>query len=296
MRYVCFSGASHALRAGVIEGDAVRPFGAGVGSLEAFIALPPARRAEALAALGPPVALRDAVLHAPLRPKKNVFCVGRNYLGHAEEAARAQGAAVKLPAAPAYFTKAPTAIADPGQVLELSSDVSQQYDWEAELAIVVGTRCRDVPEAGALAVVFGYTALNDVTARDLQRRHLHPFKGKSLDDTCPIGPWIVDAAEVGDAQALDVALRVNGVEKQRANTSTMIFGIARIVSDLSAGLTLEAGDVIATGTPDGVGFARTPPEFLKDGDVMEVEIEKIGILRNAVRIAPDVTPAPDRPR
>jgi 2-keto-4-pentenoate hydratase/2-oxohepta-3-ene-1,7-dioic acid hydratase in catechol pathway len=286
MRYVAFSDASRALRAGVIEGDSIRPFGAGVASLDAFIALPPARRRSALAELGAPIALSSVELRAPLHPKKNVFCVGRNYLGHAEEGAHAQGRPLTLPAAPAYFTKAPTAIADPGQVLELSSDVSQQYDWEAELAIVVGTTCRDVSEADALSVVFGYTALNDVTARDLQRLHLHPFKGKSLDNTCPIGPWIVDADEAGDAQALDIALRVNGVAKQHSNTAKMIFGIARIVSNLSAGLTLEAGDVIATGTPEGVGFARTPPEFLNDGDVMEVELERIGILRNAVRIGP----------
>lgn len=290
MRYVCFSDASRMRRPGTIEGRSIRPFGVGIASIEAFIAMDPRERAAALATLGTPIPAADVVLHAPLRPKKNVFCVGRNYLDHITEGARTHGGELKLPAAPAYFTKAPTAISDPDEVLKLSSTVSGEYDWEAELAIVIGTTCRDLREADALSAVFGYTALNDVTARDLQRLHLHPFKGKSLDNTCPVGPWIVDAAEVGNAQALDIVLRVNGVEKQRSNTANMIFSIARIVANLSQGLTLEPGDLIATGTPDGVGYARTPPEFLADGDVMEVVIEKIGVLRNAVQIGPSEAP------
>jgi 2-keto-4-pentenoate hydratase/2-oxohepta-3-ene-1,7-dioic acid hydratase in catechol pathway len=187
---------------------------------------------------------------------------------------------------PTFFTKAPTAIADPEEALDLSSDVSPQYDWEAELAVIIGTTCKDVAERDALSNVFGYSCLNDVTARDLQRSHQQWFKGKSLDHTCPIGPWIVDAAEIGDPQTLEIMLRVNGVEKQHSNTSKMIFNVAQVIASLSAGLTLEPGDVIASGTPEGVGFARTPPEFLKNGDVMEVEIAKIGILRNAMKIGP----------
>ncbi len=268
----------------MIEGETIRPFGAGIPSLDAFIAHSPAERERALADLGSPVAASSVTLLAPLHPKKNVFCVGRNYLAHAEEGARALGNELKLPPVPTFFTKAPTTIAGPDEALPLSSDVSPQYDWEAELAIVIGKTCRDVKEADALDVIFGYTALNDVTARDLQRAHVQWFKGKSLDHTCPIGPWIVDAAEIGDAQNLEIMLRVNGEEKQHSNTSKMIFNIRQIIASLSAGLTLEAGDIIASGTPEGVGFARTPPEFLKDGDVMEVEIEKIGILRNAVKI------------
>jgi 2-keto-4-pentenoate hydratase/2-oxohepta-3-ene-1,7-dioic acid hydratase in catechol pathway len=224
------------------------------------------------------------VLHAPLVPRKNVFCVGRNYLAHAEEGAKALGTELKLPDVPTFFTKAPTTIADPDEVLELSSEVSPMYDWEAELGVVIGTKCRDVSEADALSVVFGYTCYNDVTARDLQRSHIQWFKGKSLDHTGPIGPWIVDADDIGDPQDLEIMLRLNGVEKQHSNTSNMIFNVRQIIASLSSGLTLEPGDVIASGTPEGVGFARTPPEFLKDGDVMEVEIEKIGVLRNAVKI------------
>ena len=147
-------------------------------------------------------------------------------------------------------------------------------------------------EADALSVIFGYTALNDVTARDVQRAHQQWFKGKSLDHSCPLGPWIVDAQTVGDASNLAIKLRVNGVEKQNSFTSKLIFRIPRIIAELSRGLTLEPGDVIATGTPEGVGIGRTPPEFLGDGDVMEVEIERIGVLRTPVRLAVPVLATP----
>jgi 2-keto-4-pentenoate hydratase/2-oxohepta-3-ene-1,7-dioic acid hydratase in catechol pathway len=246
------------------------------------LALAPAERAAL--AFGSPVALEDAKLLAPVRPAKNVFCVGRNYMGHAEEVARASGRELKLPNVPTFFTKAPTAIADPGATLHLSSAVSQEYDWEAELAVVIGTRCRDLTEDEALDAVFGYTCLNDVTARDLQREHQQWFKGKSLDDTCPIGPWIVSADEVGDPQALDIAIRIDGTVKQSSTTASMIFNVRKIIASLTRGMTLEPGDVIATGTPDGVGMARTPPEFLRDGSTMDVEIAKIGVLHNVVAL------------
>ena len=284
MRYVTYSGPGGTRAAGVIDGEAIRPF-AGSLTLEAFIAFDAAGRARALGALGSAVPRSSVRLLAPLAPKKNVFCVGRNYLAHAAEGARALGKTLELPPVPTFFTKAPTAVAGPEQTLRLQASVSPQYDWEAELALVIGTTCKDVSEADALDVVFGYTCLNDVTARDLQRLHGQWFKGKSLDDTCPLGPWIVEAADIADPQNLQVRLRVNGVEKQSASTATMIFPCRTIIAQLSRGMTLEPGDIIATGTPEGVGFARTPPEFLADGDVMEVEIEGIGILRNAVQIA-----------
>ncbi len=284
MRYVTYSGPGTAFGAGVIEGDSIRPFAGGL-SLDAFIALDPAARAAEIGKLGAAIPAATVRLLTPLQPKKNVFCVGRNYLAHAEEGARALGNNLELPPVPTFFTKAPTAITGPDQPLHLSADVSPSYDWEAELAIVIGRTCKDVSEADALDVVFGYTALNDVSARDLQRLHLQWFKGKSIDDTCPIGPWIVDAADVGDPQNLHIELRVNGEVKQSASTAAMIFNCRTIIAQLSRGMTLEAGDIIATGTPEGVGFARTPPEFLKDGDVMEVEIEKIGILRSPVVIS-----------
>jgi 2,4-didehydro-3-deoxy-L-rhamnonate hydrolase len=230
------------------------------------------------------VPLADVELDAPVRPARNVFCVGRNYLEHAREGARAAGRELRLPGAPTFFTKAPTAIAAPDSVLALSAAVSREYDFEAELAVVIGAQCRDVSEREALAVVFGYTALNDVTARDLQREHGQWFKGKSLDSTCPIGPWLVSTEELRDPQSLELRFRRNGIEKQHSNTSKMIFPVPRLIAELAKGMTLLPGDVIATGTPEGVGFARTPPEFLADGDVLEVEIEQIGILRNDVRI------------
>jgi 2,4-diketo-3-deoxy-L-fuconate hydrolase len=286
MRYVTFSDASGKRRPGIIDGERIKPFGADVHSLDEFIAMFPGERLAALGNLGAPIALSSVKLLAPLAPKKNVFCVGRNYLAHAEEGARALGTKVELPEMPCYFTKAPTAIAGPEQALELRGDLSPKYDWEAELGVVIGQRCRDVSDAQALSYVFGYMCLNDVTARDLQRTHGGQwFKGKSLDNTCPIGPWIVDAEDIGSPQNLDIKLRVNGVEKQNSNTSKMIFNVAHIVSNLSQGLTLEPGDIIASGTPEGVGFAMTPPEFLKDGDVVEVEIQKIGILRNTLKIS-----------
>ncbi len=284
MRYVTFIDPHNARRPAVLDGDALRPFAPNVPTLEAFIALDAAGKNAALGALGPAMPVASVKLAAPLAPHKNVFCIGRNYLAHAEEGARARGEELKLPDVPTIFTKAPTAIAGPDQTLELDGSISPQYDWEAELALVIGTRCKDVREADALSVIFGYTCLNDVTARDVQRAHVQWFKGKSLDDTCPLGPWVVDAADVGDAQALDIALRVNGVTRQSSNTRAMIFSITRIIAELSKGMTLEPGDIIATGTPDGVGFAMEPPVFLHDGDVMEVDVQHVGVLRNRVHI------------
>jgi 2,4-diketo-3-deoxy-L-fuconate hydrolase len=287
MRYVSFTtsrdGTGKAV-GGIIESPSrVRAFRSGI-SLDAFVALAPAQRAEQIKALDDALSLDAVRLLAPLRPHKNVFCVGRNYLAHAEEGARARGQELKLPDVPTFFTKAPTAIANPDEALELDPTISSQYDWEAELGVVIGKRCRDVSEAEALDVIFGYTCCNDVTARDLQKAHVQWFKGKTLDHTCPLGPWIVDADEIGDPQKLEISLTVNGLEKQRSNTKNMIFPVRTIIASLSRGMTLEPGDVIATGTPEGVGFARTPPEFLGDGDVMEIDIEKVGKLRNAVRL------------
>jgi len=259
----------------------IRPIAA--PALREYIALAPHERI-AWHTADELVALESVTLDTPVYPSRNVFCVGRNYLEHAREGARALGRELKLPDVPTFFTKASTAIAPPDAELALSSAVSREYDFEAELAVVIGARCRDVPEREALHVVFGYTALNDITARDLQRAHGQWFKGKSLDATCPIGPWIVTPEELGDPQALELRLRRNGIEKQHSNTSQMIFSVARLIAELSKGMTLLPGDVIATGTPQGVGFARTPPEFLADGDSLEVEIERIGTLRNVVRI------------
>jgi 2-keto-4-pentenoate hydratase/2-oxohepta-3-ene-1,7-dioic acid hydratase in catechol pathway len=214
LRFVQFSTPSNGPRPGILDGETVRPL-EGLASLAELIALDPASRPAAMQRTGTPVALSSVTLHAPLRPHKNVICVGRNYIAHAEEGARARGEELKLPAVPTIFTKAPTAIADPEATLRLDGRVSQKYDWEAELAVVIGARCKNVREEDALDVVFGYTCLNDVSARDLQNATTQWFMGKTLDDTCPLGPWIVTADEVGDPQALEVTLQLNGTEAAR---------------------------------------------------------------------------------
>jgi 2-keto-4-pentenoate hydratase/2-oxohepta-3-ene-1,7-dioic acid hydratase in catechol pathway len=221
--------------------------------------------------------------HAPIpRPAKNVFCVGRNFLTHIEEGARARGEAVKLPAVPVFFTKAPTSVIGPHDDVPWDRSATQQVDWEAELGVIIGITGRTIPSAEALDHVFGYTVSNDVSARDLQKSHFQFFKGKSLDGFCPMGPLVVTADEFGDPQSKRLALRVNGVVKQDGNTRDMIFPLDALIASLSHGLTIETGDILACGTPDGVGFARTPPEFLQDGDLMETEIEGIGSMRNRI--------------
>jgi 2-keto-4-pentenoate hydratase/2-oxohepta-3-ene-1,7-dioic acid hydratase in catechol pathway len=231
------------------------------------------------------LALSDVRMLAPIqRPRRNVFCVGLNYRLHAAEAARAAGQDLVLPEYPSLFTKPPSAVIGPDEFIEIVPAISQRVDWEVELAIVIGIGGRDIPAAKALDHVFGYTIGNDVSARDVQARHGGQyFKGKSFDTFCPLGPWIVTADEIPNPGELGLRLRVNGVEKQSSNTRDLIFDVPAIIESLSQGLTLEAGDVILTGTPEGVGFARTPPEFLKDGDVVECEIDRIGVLRNRVR-------------
>jgi 2-keto-4-pentenoate hydratase/2-oxohepta-3-ene-1,7-dioic acid hydratase in catechol pathway len=223
-------------------------------------------------------------LLAPIpRPRKNVFCVGWNYLEHFEEGAKARPHVQDMPAHPAFFTKAPTAVNGPFDPIPLHAGVTEKLDWEVELGVVIGRGGRDIAEADALKHVYGYTVINDVSAREVQRQHGQQwFKGKSLDGTCPMGPWIVTADEVPDPQALRVTCRLNGVIKQNSSTAQMYFRIPRIIAELSAGLTLEPGDVISTGTPAGVGHARTPPEFMRAGDVLETEVEGIGALRNRI--------------
>jgi 2-keto-4-pentenoate hydratase/2-oxohepta-3-ene-1,7-dioic acid hydratase in catechol pathway len=281
LKFVTYRSPDGPVRPGVLEGDAIRALT--TPTLRDYIALAPLERTAALER-GDLTPLEGVVLDAPVRPARNVFCVGRNYLEHAREGARAAGRELKLPAVPTFFTKASTAIAAPDATLHFQADVSAEYDYEAELAVVIGAECKNVSEDEALRAVFGYTALNDLTARDLQRSHGQWFKGKSLDESCPIGPWIVTGEELGDPQSLELRLRRNGITKQQSNTAGMIFSIPRLIAELSKGMTLLPGDVIATGTPEGVGFARTPPEFLADGDVLEVEIERIGILRNRIAI------------
>jgi 2-keto-4-pentenoate hydratase/2-oxohepta-3-ene-1,7-dioic acid hydratase in catechol pathway len=223
-------------------------------------------------------------LLAPIpAPRKNVFCVGRNYKLHIEEGARARGAAPSYPAVPEFFTKPPTSVIGHDAEIRLDSSVTQKLDYEVELAFVIGRRCRDVAASAAADVIFGYTVLNDVTARDLQMAHGQWFKGKGLDTYCPIGPVIATADEFGPPAGHTLSLRVNGELRQSSSTDDMLFDCAAIVESLSAGMTLEPGDIITTGTPSGVGLGMSPQVWLKDGDVIEAEVSGIGVLRNSVR-------------
>ena len=227
--------------------------------------------------------LEEVRLHAPIpRPTKNIVCLGSNYVSHMEESARARGREIKIPEVPVFFTKAPTAVNGPYDPIPWDPAVTQQVDYEAELGVVIGVRGRNISRARALEHVCGYTIINDVSARDLQQRHMQFFKGKSLDGFCPMGPWLVTADEFGDPQQKKISLRVNGITKQSSTTANMIFPVAVILEYLSTGMTLEPGDIISTGTPEGVGLGRTPPEYLQDGDWVETEVEGIGMLRNRV--------------
>ncbi len=231
------------------------------------------------------LAITDATLMAPLpRPEKNVFCVGRNYADHIAEGARAQKTAVAITEVPVYFTKPPTAVIGPGAEVPIFAHVSTEIDYEVELAIVIGTPGRDIAKADAFAHIWGYTIVNDITARDVQRRHGGQyFKGKGLDGSCPMGPVIVTRDEMPDPQNIALRSLVNGEVRQNGNTAQMIFDIPTLIASLSAGLTLEPGDILATGTPSGVGYAMVPPCFLKDGDEVTCEIDGIGRLTNPVR-------------
>lgn len=227
----------------------------------------------------------DARLLAPLPvPRKNVFCVGRNYAEHIAEGERAQNTKIGVTENPVYFTKPPTAVIGPLDTIPIFPAVSEAIDYEVELTIVIGKAGRNISKAQAYDYIFGYTILNDITARDVQRRHGGQyFKGKALDGSCPTGPWIVTADAISNPQDLAISLSVNGELRQNGNTASMIFDIPTLIESLSEGLTLEPGDMIATGTPSGVGYAMDPPTFLKDGDTVVCEVAEIGKLENTVR-------------
>jgi len=266
--------------------DLLDHYGQGMRELNAILDKAGGRRfseVKTFTEIGAVHKLSDIQLAAPIpRPRKNIMCLGWNYAGHAKETALIRGQDTKAPEYPVIFTKAPTTVNSPYGNIIIDPQVSVEIDWEAELAVIIGNGGKNISEENAMSHVFGYTVLNDVSARDLQSRHKQFFKGKSVDGYCPMGPWIVTADEIKDPLQLVVRLRVNGITKQEGNTSMMVFPISTIIATLSKGMTLEPGDIIATGTPSGVGFARNPPEFLKAGDVMETEIEGIGILRNVV--------------
>jgi 2-keto-4-pentenoate hydratase/2-oxohepta-3-ene-1,7-dioic acid hydratase in catechol pathway len=259
--------------------DLIKSGNAGLAQVHALIAAAASQRERLLSSA-------NARFLSPIpRPDRNIYCVGWNYLDHFEEGknARLDKRAETLPDHPVFFTKGTHTMNGPFDPIPQDRSNSTQTDWEAELAVIIGQRGKNIAEADAMQFVFGYSVYNDTTERDIQQqRHGGQwFKGKSVDGHGPMGPWIVTAGGV-NLEDMHVICRVNGVEKQNASYQQMYFKIPRIIAELSRGMTLEAGDIIATGTPSGVGFARKPPEYMKDGDIMETEITGIGVIRNRI--------------
>ena len=234
------------------------------------------------------IAAKDCALLAPIpRPARNIFCVGKNYHEHAKEFARSgfdssNSGGADIPSHPVVFTKAPSSVIASGDIIPGHLDPTGSVDYEGELAVVIGKGGRGIPKANALAHAYGYTIVNDVTARELQGRHKQWFLGKSIDGFCPMGPALLTADEVPDITALKLVTRVNGEVRQDAVVADLIFDIPVLIETISAGITLEAGDIIATGTPVGVGIGFKPPRYLRAGDRVAVTIEPIGTLENPV--------------
>jgi 2-keto-4-pentenoate hydratase/2-oxohepta-3-ene-1,7-dioic acid hydratase in catechol pathway len=231
--------------------------------------------------------VEEVRLFAPIPvPRRNVHCVGWNYVEHFEEGKSLRDSGQTLPEHPVFFTKGTNAVNGPYDPIPYDPRVSTAIDWEVELAVIVGRRGKNLSEEEAMDHVFGFCVLNDMTARDIQQKKHGGqwWKGKSLDGHAPMGPWIV-AANGFDWSSRRLVSRVNGVVKQDGNTSQMYFKVPRLLAELSLGLTLEPGDILATGTPPGIGHARKPPEYLRPGDVLESEIEGIGVLRNPIQAA-----------
>ena len=231
------------------------------------------------------IALQQLRLLAPIpQPLRNIICLGWNYAEHAIESSAAKNISIdELPTDPIVFTKATTTVNGPFDTIEYDERVSKRLDWEVELGVIIGKQGRHIAHSQALEHVFGYTVINDISARDLQKRHQQFFLGKSVDGTCPMGPWVVTRDEINNPQNLRLNCKVNGVIKQDANTDQQIFKIKDVINTLSNVMTLMPGDIIATGTPSGVGFARHPPEFLQPNDIVECEVEHIGSIKNIVK-------------
>jgi len=228
--------------------------------------------------------LSEVKLLAPVEyPARNIFCIGKNYVAHALEL---EGKTTKeiegVPDDPIYFSKIAGPAIGHGGNIKLHGKVTQAVDYEVELGVIIGRRCRNISEGDVKDYIFGYTIINDVTARDLQKKHVQWLRGKSLDTFCPLGPVIVTRDELMDHSNLNISLKINDEMRQSSNTSKMIFSIEHIISELSQGITLLPGDVIATGTPEGVGMGFVPPKYLKRDDVVTCKIEGIGELTNYV--------------
>lgn len=285
MRLVSFISAA-AERVGVVSGGAVAEIASPTtgGRPRSMLDLIRAGRPalDALVGTGAEpggVPLADVRLGPPIRDPGKIVAVGLNYRDHAAEGR------LEVPAEPLVFAKFPSSIVGPGDEIRWDRGLTDAVDYEAELAVVIGRRARDVPVASALEHVFGYTCLNDVSARDLQFRDGQWVRSKSLDTFCPLGPWIVTADEIPDPQALVISCVLSGEVVQEASTGDMLFSVAELISRLSASFTLEPGDIVATGTPPGVGWFREPRRLLREGDEVVVSIDMIGELRNPVASA-----------
>ncbi len=225
-----------------------------------------------------PISLKDVRLEVPFHPRRNVLCIGKNYQAHVKEFD--QDVNAKNPDNPIFFTKATTSVIGPNEEIDSHPSVTKEVDYEGELGVIIGKTCTNVAEEDAMKYVYGYTIINDVTARDLQKKHLQWFRGKSLDTFCPMGPTVM----IGDWPVpFTIYTKVNDHLRQEGSTTDLIFSIPKLISILSDGMTLQPGDVIATGTPQGVGMGLNPPQFLKKGDVVEITIDPIGTLRNTVK-------------
>jgi 2-keto-4-pentenoate hydratase/2-oxohepta-3-ene-1,7-dioic acid hydratase in catechol pathway len=253
--------------------EVIRRGAEGIAELDSLIASKPETQRSAVVGYSP-----DEIEFLPVVYTSKILAIGRNYADHALEGGG------EPPKAPLIFAKLTNALSAHNAPIVLPT-VSETIDWEAEVAVVMGRRAKRAREIDALDYVFGYTMMNDVTARDLQRKDGQWTRGKGLDTFAPLGPFITTRDEVGDVQNLKVEGLYNGEVTQSSNTSKMIFSIAHLISYISQGITLEPGDIIASGTPEGVGFFRDPPVLLKAGDVCEVRVEKLGSLRNPV-VAP----------
>ncbi|HVM84431.1 MAG TPA: fumarylacetoacetate hydrolase family protein [Candidatus Binatia bacterium] len=270
------------------DGKTIRPFdlGAEAEALGALVVIERGLRADS-PSLGPSIPTAGITFEAPIpRPRRNIFCVGKNYHEHAHEFARSgfdsSAASGAVPDAPIIFSKVPECVIAPGAAIEIDPAASTAIDYEAELAIVIGKGGRGIKKADALGHVWGCTIVNDVTARDLQGKYKQWIIGKSQDTFCPMGPVLVSADEL-DIGDIDVRCWVNGELRQDANTRDLIFDVPTLIETLSAGITLHPGDIIATGTPAGVGIGFNPPKYLKHGDTVRIEIGGIGVLENPVR-------------
>ena len=242
---------------------------------------------QTLPAMGQAVAFKDVCLLAPIpKPRRNIFCVGKNYLDHVKEIkdsklGEAQGSMANLPKHPVVFSKVPETVIASRMGIDSHPAATQEMDYEAELAVVIAKKGKAISKTDAMKHVWGYTIINDVSARDVQAKHVQFHIGKSFDTFCPMGPWLVSADEL-DEKNTKIQCWVNGELRQDGNTNQMIFDIPTVIESISAGMTLYPGDVIATGTPSGVGMGFKPPRFLKKGDSVKIQIDGIGVLENPV--------------